>query len=329
MHFATPILALASLASTANAAVVPAHLGSLASKDNQAQSACTSPAKRQEWRSLSSETRAEYMGAVKCLFTKPSRIGLKTSLYEDFPYIHSKLNTEIHFVAQFLPWHRLFLNMYEAALHECGYASPMPYWDWTQDAGALPASAVVQEFGGNGAGGGWSSPARPNPLTSCVTAGPLAGTTLTYYAGAERAHCLNRQLNNGTGGAKEALWGAADYAPANIARIVDGSPDFAAFADRLENGPHGAIHNAVGGDLVPSSSPNDPLFMLHHAQVDRLWARWQQAGGAARDVEFGGKRFDKSPATLQDVLPYMGLGPDMAIDKVMTTQNDVLCYTYV
>ena len=106
MHFATPILALASLASTANAAVVPAYLGSLASKDNQAQSACTSPAKRQEWRTLSSETRAEYMGAVKCLFTKPSRIGLKTSLYEDFPYIHSKLNTESELALSLHPYPR-------------------------------------------------------------------------------------------------------------------------------------------------------------------------------------------------------------------------------
>jgi tyrosinase len=25
-----------------------------------------------------------------------------------------------------------------------------------------------------------------------------------------------------------------------------------------------------------STSPNDPVFFLHHSNVDRLWAQWQQ-----------------------------------------------------
>ncbi|MCB9760993.1 MAG: tyrosinase family protein [Alphaproteobacteria bacterium] len=33
-----------------------------------------------------------------------------------------------------------------------------------------------------------------------------------------------------------------------------------------------------------SASPNDPMFFLHHANVDRVWAAWQEenrlAGGA-------------------------------------------------
>jgi Common central domain of tyrosinase len=35
------------------------------------------------------------------------------------------------------------------------------------------------------------------------------------------------------------------------------------------------VHNAVGGTMATAASPADPLFWLHHAFVDRLWARWQ------------------------------------------------------
>lgn len=29
--------------------------------------------------------------------------------------------------------------------------------------------------------------------------------------------------------------------------------------------------------MVLPTSPNDPVFFLHHANVDRLWATWQAA----------------------------------------------------
>ena len=35
-------------------------------------------------------------------------------------------------------------------------------------------------------------------------------------------------------------------------------------------------NNAVGGTMDSSSSPADPLFWLHHANIDRLWVSWQQ-----------------------------------------------------
>jgi tyrosinase len=44
---------------------------------------------------------------------------------------------------------------------------------------------------------------------------------------------------------------------------------------------HGGVHNAVGGDMATAHSPSDPLFFLHHANVDRLWAKWQKSAKAA------------------------------------------------
>jgi len=40
---------------------------------------------------------------------------------------------------------------------------------------------------------------------------------------------------------------------------------------------HARIHGWTGGDMKSaSSSANDPLFFLHHAQIDRLWMLWQE-----------------------------------------------------
>jgi tyrosinase len=39
---------------------------------------------------------------------------------------------------------------------------------------------------------------------------------------------------------------------------------------------HNSVHVWVGGDMSLSSSPNDPAFFLHHCNVDRIWAAWQE-----------------------------------------------------
>jgi tyrosinase len=54
----------------------------------------------------------------------------------------------------------------------------------------------------------------------------------------------------------------------------------------LESTPHDLTHNFCGGaNIVPADqmgfmqdnlSPSDPLFFLHHANVDRLWHNWTQ-----------------------------------------------------
>lgn len=47
------------------------------------------------------------------------------------------------------------------------------------------------------------------------------------------------------------------------------------FGDQI----HGRVHLWMGGNMSSSSSPNDPLFWLHHANLDRIWAEWQDRQG--------------------------------------------------
>src|SRR5262249_3310567 len=54
-------------------------------------------------------------------------------------------------------------------------------------------------------------------------------------------------------------------------------PTFRLFQRSLEGHIHAGVHNAVGGDMASSNSPADPVFFLHHANIDRLWALWQRA----------------------------------------------------
>src|SRR5262249_21453997 len=51
------------------------------------------------------------------------------------------------------------------------------------------------------------------------------------------------------------------------------------FTSALEPSPfHNTVHMWVGGTMQdPMVSPKDPIFWLHHANIDRIWAQWQQA----------------------------------------------------
>ena len=60
------------------------------------------------------------------------------------------------------------------------------------------------------------------------------------------------------------------------AEALNGFATFTAFQAAIEGAVHAGVHSAVGGDMETGSSPSDPLFWLHHANIDRLWAKWQK-----------------------------------------------------
>ena len=46
------------------------------------------------------------------------------------------------------------------------------------------------------------------------------------------------------------------------------------------NGPHGSVHVSISGNMGSvSTAAQDPIFWVHHAQVDRLWNLWLAQGG--------------------------------------------------
>jgi len=60
--------------------------------------------------------------------------------------------------------------------------------------------------------------------------------------------------------------------------------DFTTASSILEGTPHGAVHVSVGGLMgsVPTAA-QDPIFYLHHANIDRLWNLWLAQGGGRTD----------------------------------------------
>ena len=60
--------------------------------------ACTTPEKRVEWRALDAATQKQYTDSVLCLMKKPSQLGLNTTRYEDFSWVHAHLNDQSNYI---------------------------------------------------------------------------------------------------------------------------------------------------------------------------------------------------------------------------------------
>jgi tyrosinase len=55
-----------------------------------------------------------------------------------------------------------------------------------------------------------------------------------------------------------------------------------AFEPSFEDMPHNPVHDIIGGWMADMQSPTDPIFWLHHANVDRLWVAWVNAGAGRK-----------------------------------------------
>jgi tyrosinase len=73
----------------------------------------------------------------------------------------------------------------------------------------------------------------------------------------------------------------------------------------------------------------DPLWFLHHSQLDRLWWIWQR-GDHGRVLEYRGKSNNDTDtaASLSDTMNYGGFVPTMRVGQVMGTESETLCYRY-
>ena len=63
-------------------------------------------------------------------------------------------------------------------------------------------------------------------------------------------------------------------------RQAIGSADYLSLRLRSED-IHNLVHRWVGGNMLRMTSPNDPVFFMHHAAIDRMWSIWQRKVAAS------------------------------------------------
>lgn len=70
-----------------------------------------------------------------------------------------------------------------------------------------------------------------------------------------------------------------------------------AFEDLIESAPHNPVHNLIGNQMATLQSPMDPIFYLHHANIDRLWHAWSLPSGK-------GTPYTANPYSSSNSSPY-------------------------
>lgn len=144
----------------------------------------------------------------------------------------------------------------------------LPYWDWSQFTDA-PDPALSTVWGPDYLGG--SNNSNNSNIGSPIPNGPFAGMTTHYLD----SHMLSRGFNASVSGSMRALVNASTL-NALIRREREGNWTWGEFSDAVETG-HNQLHSDIGGDMLfTSTSPNDPVFYLHHAFIDKIWWERQQ-----------------------------------------------------
>lgn len=233
----------------------------------------------------------KFRNAVVALKAAPSQLPsphTQNNRYDDYVYIHQQSMAGHptsdpgphpgHKGPMFFPWHREFLRRFENDLRSVS-GDPsicLPYWDFSRDqAPADPGYPFFDEFlGGDGVG-----------ASNIVQTGVFAQAN-GWNLNLGSSTALQRNFADGTPSlpSTAAITGALaettyDSDPFNW--DVPGADSFRNLVEGWEgpqSGPniHNRVHVWVGGSMLPSTSPNDPVFFLNHAKEDELWAVWMQ-----------------------------------------------------
>lgn len=109
-----------------------------------------------------------------------------------------------------------------------------------------------------------------------------------------------------------------------IRRIIrNKNVDYEEFRALIEPSIHGRVHSSFGGndgDMAHMTSPNDPLFWVHHSFIDKIWSDHQKI--TSKIYEYGGS-IRQSKVSLTNLIS----GTNLTIYDVMDIQN--LCYDYI
>ena len=153
-----------------------------------------------------------------------------------------------HGTPEFLTWHRMFLFYFEKTLQEAAQDKTLhlPYWDYTDPTQVQLPAQFAQPKLSNG---------TPNPL----------------YDIRRRSQTVKLDPN-----------------ATNIDNLLK-KATYTSFRPEIEQQPHGYAHCTVGPDCpyplmgdVPVAG-TDPIFWLHHANIDRIFECWLKLGGTVPD----------------------------------------------
>jgi tyrosinase len=184
----------------------------------------------------------------------------------------------------FLPWHRAYIYYFEEIIRKVSGDSSftLPYWDYSAVADPSIRGIIPPEFARSGDpvfDSLFQSNRNPGvnsgqPIHQGLPANALAPTAL--------GECL--------------------YSPEGAQSGFNMALDF---------GLHGTVHVRTGNGQNMGSVPfaaGDPIFWLHHSNIDRLWASWTAAGrtSPALDVTFpfadgDGNRIDANLKNFVDI----------------------------
>ena len=193
--------------------------------------------------------------------------------------------------ADFLIWHRAYLYNFERILREEA-GDPMlalPYWDYSKPEGREFPQIFANEFLD-------AAQRAPNPL---------------HHPNRESAFVTGRfDISDEVGEARATMAARTFFSdigrPGFAGDILDSQHTQLGL---LEQRPHNDIHIAVGGAIgtvngamadIPTAA-FDPVFWVHHANVDRLWAEWSCMPGKSWGPMPPDAWLDEAPWEFNDV----------------------------
>ncbi|CAG7849836.1 SubName: Full=Uncharacterized protein {ECO:0000313/EMBL:CCA75426.1} [Serendipita indica DSM 11827] len=313
---------------------------------------CPRVSVRKEWRKLTKAEKRAYIKATKCLQSKPDYgiSPISDKMYDAFVYIHENNWFGFHATASFPVWHRWFVWLREVTLREqCGYSGPTPYWNYTMDYKDLFASPFFTEpetgFGTHGT-------VPYEAMTGATGYKVDNGAFANLFVNLPEPHYLTRNFTlwkdsdpNQQYGKAFGNWVSPQQVQTTLAaqtfwdfeKVLDG------IGAPMSLGVHNTVHFNNNGDWYgpgwlantkyfpfASTAPNDPAFFPHHAYVDAVFWKWQQAPG--HQYDYGGSTNISDPtqndAKITDLLPFSGFGPDIPVALTLRTEAFPLCYTY-
>ena len=183
-----------------------------------------------------------------------------------------------HNTWHFLPWHRIYLHLFERIVRQIlseldevsddvktGWA--LPYWNYDRggDTAALPTAFREATL---------SDGQTPNPLftelrdPNLLAGGQLHPLQVTSQRALAEGFFSSDPVPGGTVG-----FGGAETGWNHFRENPGAAPG------ALEQTPHNVVHGAVGGPFgglmgAFDTAPLDPIFWLHHSNIDRLWVVW-------------------------------------------------------